>query len=53
MVAKHGCNAPNANRTLSRLIDLGNVREMTGYRRNRVFCHAEFLRTLNEGTEPL
>ncbi len=51
LVAKFGFTAPTANSALVVLIEQGIVREITGYRRNRVFSYAEYLRTLNEGTE--
>jgi hypothetical protein len=35
------------------LVDLGIARELTGKRRNRVFCYEEYLKVLGEGTEPL
>lgn len=37
----------------SRLIDLGLVRELTGYRRNRLFAYDAYLRLLTRDTEPL
>lgn len=51
LVTKFGFTAPTANTALVVLVDQGIVREITGYRRNRVFSYAEYLRTLNEGTE--
>jgi len=51
LVSRHGFTAPTANATLRVLIEIGLVREMTGFRRNRVFCYAEYLRVLGEGTE--
>jgi Fic family protein len=51
LVEKHGFSAPTANAALRVLVDLGIVRETTGYARNRVFVYAEYLRALNEGTE--
>jgi Fic family protein len=50
LVAKFGINAPTANAALRVLVELGMVREITGYARNRVFAYQEYLRTLNEGT---
>ena len=51
LVKKFGFTAPTANTALAVLVEQGIVREITGYRRNRVFSYAEYLRTLNEGTE--
>jgi Fic family protein len=44
---------PTASTTLSLLEDLGIVREMTGKKRNRLFCYDRYLEILSEGTEPL
>ena len=52
LVSHHGFTAPTANSALRVLVAAGMVRELTGQRRNRVFAYAEYLRTLNEGTEP-
>jgi ribosomal protein S25 len=51
LMSKFGFTAPTANSALAVLIEQGIAREITGYRRNRVFSYAEYLRTLNEGTE--
>ncbi|ACB74283.1 Fic family protein [Opitutus terrae] len=51
LTANFGFTAPTANAAMRVLTELGIVREMTGYRRNRVFSYAEYLRALNEGTE--
>ena len=51
LVGKFGFTAPTANTALVVLVEQGIVREITGYRRNRVFSYTEYLRTLNEGTE--
>jgi Fic family protein len=51
LVEKFRFTAPTANSALVVLIEQGIAREITGNRRNRVFSYAEYLRTLNEGTE--
>jgi Fic family protein len=51
LVGKFGFTAPTANSALKVLIECGIVREITGHRRNRVFSYADYLRTLNKGTE--
>jgi ribosomal protein S25 len=51
LVKSHGFTAPTAASSLTLLAEQGIVRELTGHRRNRVFSYAEYLRTLNEGTE--
>lgn len=51
LVKAHGFTAPTAASSLTLLAEHGIVRELTGYRRNRVFSYTEYLRTLNEGTE--
>lgn len=51
LTGQFGFTAPTANAALRVLEELGIVREMTGYRRNRVFSYTEYLRVLNEGTD--
>jgi len=53
LVARFGFSGPTANSALRLLVEQGIVREITGYARNRVFAYTEYLRVLNEGTEPL
>lgn len=48
-----GLSVPTVTRALEGLQRLKIVREITGRRRNRVFAYDEYLRALNEGTEPL
>jgi hypothetical protein len=38
---------------MTSLLGLGLVRELTGYRRNRVFAYDRYLAILGEGTEPM
>jgi Fic family protein len=52
LVAKFGFAAPTANAALRLMIEHGIIREVTGYQRNRIFTYQEYLRILNEGTEP-
>jgi Fic family protein len=42
---------PTATKGITRLQDLGVVKEVTGGRRNRVFAYDRYLAILNEGTE--
>lgn len=51
LVSQHGFSAPTANSSLRVMTELGIVRELTGYARNRVFSYQEYLRVLAEGTE--
>lgn len=51
LVKNHGFTAPTAASSLELLVELGIVRELTGYRRNRIFSYDAYLQTLNEGTE--
>ena len=48
-----GLSFPTASTAMDLLVDLGIARELTGKRRNRVFCYEEYLKVLGEGTEPL
>ncbi len=48
-----GLSFPTSAKSMTALIDLGLVRELTGYRRNRVFAYDRYLSILAEGTEPL
>jgi Fic family protein len=48
-----GITTPTVNQALSRLIDIGIVRETTGRRRGRTFAYGSYLDILSEGTEPL
>lgn len=48
-----GLTPPTAASALSHLQELGIVREISGRARGRVFAYDEYVRILNEGTEPL
>ena len=38
---------------MTSLMSIGLVRELTGFRRNRVFAYDRYLAILGEGTEPM
>jgi Fic family protein len=44
---------PTVGSCIKRLIELGIVREATGWRRNRMFLYDQYIKILNEGTESL
>jgi Fic family protein len=44
---------PTAASALDRMKKLRIVKELTGYKRNRVFAYAPYVELLSEGTEPL
>lgn len=44
---------PTAAKAMQTLLGAGIARELTGQRRNRVFVYDAYLRTLNEGGQPL
>jgi Fic family protein len=44
---------PTLASALDRMKTLGMVRELTGFKRNRVFAYAPYVALLSEGTEPL
>jgi Fic family protein len=44
---------PTVVKSLSHLIELGIVGELTGKRRNRIFAYRKYLSMLDRGTEPL
>lgn len=48
-----GLSFPTASAAMDLLVELGIARELTGKRRNRVFCYDEYLEILSEGMEPL
>jgi Fic family protein len=48
-----GLSFPTSAKGMTALMNLGLVRELTGFRRNRVFAYDRYLAILGEGTEPL
>ena len=48
-----GIEIPTATKGLHNLVELGIVREITGFKRNRIYVYSRYLEVLNEGTEPL
>jgi len=50
---KIGISAPTVAKSLSHMIELGILREVTGRERHRLFVYDEYLTILNEGTEPI
>ncbi|RII25149.1 MAG: cell filamentation protein Fic [Geobacter sp.] len=48
-----GMTRPTVATSVKHLTDLGIVRELTGKERHRLFVYDEYLKILNEGTEPL
>jgi Fic family protein len=48
-----GMSLPTVAKSLTRLTELGIVRELTGKRRHRLFSYAQYFATLDRGTEPL
>jgi Fic family protein len=48
-----GLSFPTSAKGMAALTTLGLVRELTGFRRNRVFAYDRYLAILAEGTEPL
>lgn len=48
-----GLSFPASAKAMIALVDAGLVRELTGFRRNRVFAYDKYLAILGEGTEPL
>ena len=53
LCARAGLTFPTAAKAVAVLISTGIARELTGGRRNRVFAYDQYLKILNEGTEPL
>lgn len=48
-----GLSFPTSAKGMTSLVGLGLARELTGFRRNRVFAYDRYLAILAEGTEPL
>jgi Fic family protein len=48
-----GLTYPTVASTLDRMKKLRLVKELTGYKRNRVFAYAPYVELLSEGTEPI
>ena len=44
---------PTVTAALARLEDLGIVHEITSRRRDKLYSYVEYIRLLNEGTEPI
>ncbi|HNR94791.1 MAG TPA: Fic family protein [Kiritimatiellia bacterium] len=47
-----GLSHVSVNKALDHLCALGMAGELTGAKRNRIFSYTEYIRILNEGTEP-
>ena len=52
-VASTGLTDPTVASALSRMEDMGIVRELTGRKRDRLYAYDPYLALLAEGTEPL
>jgi Fic family protein len=50
---KVGFSFPTVNASVHQLQTLGVLREITGKQRRRLFMYEDYLKILNEGTEPL
>jgi Fic family protein len=48
-----GLSFPTSAKGMTSLMNVGVARELTGFRRNRVFAYDRYLAILGEGTEPL
>ena len=51
LAQKTGLTQMTLNKTISHLCRLGIVKELTGYKRNRVYSYSAYINILNEGTE--
>ena len=50
---KIGVAAATVAKSLNHMVGLGILREVTGRERRRLFVYDEYLKILNEGTEPI
>jgi Fic family protein len=50
VVANCDVTLPTANSALSRLEEMGIVKEVTGKVRNKIYVYQKYLNTLSEGT---
>lgn len=48
-----GLSFPTSSKGMTALVNIGLARELTGFRRNRVFAYDNYLAILGEGTEPI
>ncbi|VAX19834.1 Fic domain protein, Pden_3305 type [hydrothermal vent metagenome] len=48
-----GLTAPTVRKSVRHLVELGVMREITGKKRDKLFAYGEYIKILNEGTEPL
>ena len=53
IVQQLGLTTPTVHQALSRLAEIGIVRETTGRKRGRTFAYGTYLDILSEGTDPL
>ena len=51
--AQTGLSAPGVTASVTALVKLGLVREVTGRKRGRVFAYHDYLALLQQGDEPL
>ncbi|MBU1218791.1 Fic family protein [Myxococcota bacterium] len=51
IVEKTGISPATVNKTIEHMKKLGIISEITGRRRNRVFCYTKYLEIMNQGTE--
>jgi Fic family protein len=52
VVRRTDLSFPTSAKGMRALMELGVARELTGFRRNRVFAYDQYLAILSEGTEP-